>query len=424
MKQNPFTSAITLLEKAAKIMGLSADLLKILSVPERTIQVSLPFKKDSGELEMIDGYRVQYNNWRGPYKGGLRYHPEVDMDEVKALAFWMMIKNAVCDVPFGGGKGGIEVDPKSLSKAELERLTRSFAKELTPNIGPEVDVPAPDVNTNGQIMEWFGDEYVKEVKSQKAKVKNEYTENQLRAVVTGKPLGKGGSEGREEATGRGGLFVTEQLVEKMGLRRPLTVAVQGFGNVGAHMAALLQEKGYKIIALSDSKGGIYSEKGIDVKEVEVFKKMGGSIPDYASKRSSGKAISNEELLELPVDILVPAALEGVINKENASKIQAKVVVEMANGPITPEADEILNKKGIVVVPDVLANSGGVTVSYFEWYQNMNNESWTKDEVNKKLKEKMVAAFEEVWKIKEEKDVDLRTAAYILALQRISKTAPK
>ncbi|KKR81363.1 MAG: Glutamate dehydrogenase [Candidatus Daviesbacteria bacterium GW2011_GWA1_41_61] len=426
-KQNPFEGALAQLIKASEFVDIEDWVVDILSQPERTIQVSFPLKKDNGEIKMVNGYRVQYNNWRGPYKGGLRYHPDVDMDEVKALAFWMTIKNAVCDVPFGGGKGGVEIDPKSLSKVELEQLTRSFASKLTPNIGPEFDVPAPDVNTNAQIMDWFVDEYVKQLKTQNLKLKSEYTENQLQAVVTGKPVGKGGSEGREEATGMGGFLVLEELVKKMNLQKPLKVAVQGFGNVGSHIAALLHQNGYSVVGLSDSKGGIKDEsgQGFNIELVQSCKLERGMIADCYCigtvcdlRNNHHGEISNEELLEMPVDILIPAALEGVITEDNADKIQAKIILEMANGPITAEADEILAKKGVVVVPDVLANSGGVTVSYFEWYQNMHSESWTKEKVNTKLKEKMVGAFDEVWKIHKEKGVDLRTAAYVLALQRL------
>ncbi|MDP3998489.1 MAG: Glu/Leu/Phe/Val dehydrogenase [bacterium] len=428
-KQNPFESALILLSKAAKAIHLEDRILKLLSAPERIIELSLPLKKDSKETEILKGYRVQYNSWLGPYKGGLRYHPQVDMDEVRVLAFWMTIKNAVVNVPFGGGKGGIEIDPKKLSREELERLTRIFAQKLTPNIGPEVDVPAPDVNTNPQIMEWFVDEYKQQIKNQKSKIKSEYSESQLNAVVTGKPVAKGGSEGREEATGLGGVFVLEKLVEKLALKKPLTVAVGGFGNVGSHVANLLYERGYKLVGLSDSKGGIKDKtgQGFNIELVKACKlERGliadcyciGTVCDLAQKRQA--EISNEGLLELPVDILIPAALEGAIDKDNAPKIQAKIILEMANGPTTAEADEILNERGIVVVPDVLANSGGVTVSYFEWYQNMHNEKWLLEKVNDSLKEKMTSAFEEVWKIHKEKRVNLRTAAYILALQRLEE----
>ncbi|MCL5784739.1 MAG: Glu/Leu/Phe/Val dehydrogenase [Patescibacteria group bacterium] len=423
---NPFQTSLSQLKKAAQAINLDKEIVELLSQPQRTIEVNFPLEKDSGETEMVKGYRVQYNNWRGPYKGGLRFHPQVDMDEVKALAFWMTIKNAVCDVPFGGGKGGVEIDPKKLSQKELEQLTRKFATALTPNVGPELDVPAPDVNTNAQIMDWFADEYKKQMKSQDANLKSEY----LRAVVTGKPVDKGGSAGREEATGMGGFFVLEELVKKLGLEKPLTVAVQGFGNVGSHIAQLLYQNGYKVVGLSDSKGGIYEETGtgFNVDLVIGCKAETGHISEcYCVDNACDKPIdpirgriTNEKLLELGVDILIPAALEGVINKDNAAKIKAKVVLEMANGPTTLEADEILHKKGVVVVPDVLANSGGVTVSYFEWYQNMQEEQWELEKVNTELKRKMVEAFESVWEIHEKKQVDLRNSAYILALQRLNE----
>lgn len=417
---NLFDNALERLNLAAKAIDLNGDLLNILSIPQRIIEVNLPLKKDSGDLQIIKGYRVQYNNFLGPYKGGLRYHQNVDMAEVKSLALWMMIKNALVDVPFGGGKGGLGIDPKTFSEKELKRLTCEFARALAPNIGPNIDVPAPDVNTNSKIMDWFASEY--------SKVIGQRTP----AVVTGKSIQNGGSEGREEATGMGGFFVLEKLIEKLGLKNPLTVAVQGFGNVGSNMADILHDNGYKVVAVSDVKGGIYDAKesgfNIDlVRECRIEKGFlagcycVGSVCDLAKKYEDG-IISNEELLELDVDILIPAALENVITADNASKIKAKIVYEMANGPTTPEADDILNKKGILVVPDVLNNAGGVVVSYFEWLQNMYNEKWSKDEVNKKLEQKMVKAFGEVWKIHQEKKVTLRTAAYILALQRLSKKA--
>lgn len=416
---NPYQSALRNLNLAAKKANTPDWIVNLLQAPQRQIELSVPLKMDSGEIKTVKGYRVQYNNWLGPYKGGLRYHPKVDIDEVKALSFWMMIKNAVVNVPFGGGKGGLEIDPKTLSKGELERLTRRFAKMLAPNIGPLVDVPAPDVNTNGQIMDWFAEEYSK------------FVGKKTPAVVTGKPINKGGSEGREEATGLGGVYVLEQLVKKLNLKGPLTVGVQGFGNVGSYVAGILHDRGFKIVALSDSKGGIYdtSGKGFNVEMVQACKVERGMISDCycigtvcdIAKNHKGN-ITNEQLLELPVDILIPAALEGVITKDNAFRIKAKIILEMANGPITDEADEILNKRGILVVPDVLANSGGVTVSYYEWYQNMKNLRWTKEFVEKKLKKAMTEAFEEVWKIYKEKRVSMRIAAYILALHRLSKKA--
>lgn len=420
---NPFESALAQLNIAAKQLGLEPSLLQHLSSPHRQIEVSLAIKRDSGQMEIFKGYRVQHNNWLGPYKGGIRYHHQVDIHEVKALAFWMTIKNAIADVPFGGGKGGIEIDPKKFSQRELEDLTREFARKLSNVVGPNIDVPAPDVNTNGQIMEWFADEY--------SKVVGELTP----AVVTGKPVGSGGSEGREEATGLGGFYILEELVKKMKLKKsfgkaqdkPLTVAVQGFGNVGSFIAVLLHQNDYHVIALSDSKGGIYHQLGpFDVAAVKECKKKNSSIDQCfcvekicgLSKDHKG-GITNEKLLELPVDILIPAALEGVINKKNARKIKAKIVLEMANGPTTSEADEILNKRGIVVVPDVLSNCGGVTVSYFEWLQNIKDEKWKIEKVRARLKDKMVKAFDVVWEIHKKKKISLRTAAYILALQRLS-----
>lgn len=420
MAKNIFDNALKRLKLAAKEIRLDPALLEVFSHPQRIIEVNLPLKKDSGKLQIIKGYRVQYNNFLGSYKGGLRYHQDVDMSEVKSLAFWMMIKNALIDVPFGGGKGGLEIDPKTLSEKELEQITRLFAKSLASNIGPNTDVPAPDVNTNAKIMDWFENEYSK------------VTGNKDKAVVTGKSVNNGGSEGREQATGMGGFFVLEQLLKKLGMKKPLTVAVQGFGNVGSNIAAILHDNDYKLVALSDIKGGIYDSKntGFNIDLVRVCRlEKGmlagcyciGSVCDLAPKNDG--VITNEELLELPVDILIPAAIENVITEKNAPKIKAKVVFEMANGPTTAEADEILNKRGILVVPDVLCNSGGVTVSYFEWYQNMHHEKWSKEKVNEKLEEKMIKAFEQVWKIHKEKKLPLRTAAYILALQRLTGKKP-
>lgn len=396
------------LKKAGGYINLASWILDTLLEPQRTIQVMFPLKLDSGEIKLVSGFRVQYNNWRGPYKGGLRFHPQVDMDEIKALAFLMTIKNAVVDVPFGGGKGGIEIDPKTLSENELERLTRSFTKKLAPNIGPLVDVPAPDVNTTAQVMDWLVHEYSK------------IAGKKVLAVVTGKSVKNGGSLGREEATGMGGFCILAELIKKMKLKTPFTVAIQGFGNVGLHIAQLLSKNGFKVVAVSDSKGGILSYEGLDITTVIAHKKSGKNVSAY----NQGKKITNEELLELAVDILVPAALENVIVAKNAHKIKAKIILEMANGPISAEADQILHKKKILVVPDVLANSGGVTVSYFEWVQNLKNQKWSLAKVNKELKQKMIKAFTQVWKMHLERKVDLRTAAYILALKRLSEKAPK
>lgn len=412
-----FEGALLQLKLAAKQAKLSDALLKKLQKPERIIQVNFPLKLDNGGIEIIRGYRVQYNNFLGPYKGGLRFHPQVDLDEVSALAFWMMIKNALVDVPFGGGKGGVEIAPKNLSEKELERLTRSFAQALAPNIGPTLDVPAPDVNTNAKIMDWFESEYSK------------LTGKESKAVVTGKSVKNGGSLGREQATGLGGFFVLEKLVEKLKLRKPVTVAIQGFGNVGYNLAKILYDHGYRVVALSDVKGGICNNN-METFNIDLVKQCReekgflagcycvGSVCDLARKYDG--VINNQEILELDVDILIPAALENVITQKNAKNINAKIVFEMANGPTTVEGEKILNKRGIIVVPDVLCNCGGVTVSYFEWYQNMHREVWDLEKVNSKLREKMEKAFEEVWSIHKEKSVNLRTAAYILALQRLAE----
>lgn len=423
-KTTPFESALYQLKKAFKFLDVDDSFFDYLSIPERTIEVSIPLKLDSGDLTMVKGFRVQYNNLLGPYKGGLRYHERVDLDEVKALSFWMMIKNAVVDVPFGGGKGGIEIDPKTLSESEIERLTRAFARELSPNVGPLRDVPAPDVNTNSKIMDWFEDEYSKVVGKKSP------------AVVTGKSIKNGGSEGREKATGMGGYFVLEKLIKELGLKKPLTVAIQGFGNVGSNIAEILYQDGgyerssspgYNIVALSDVKGGIYDpdHNGFNINLVKKCREEKGylagcfcvgSVCDLAKNREG--VISNEKLLELDVDILIPAALEGVLTVYNAPKVKAKIILEMANGPTTPEADEVFHKKGIVVVPDVLANSGGVTVSYFEWLQNMNNENWNLEKVNEKLKNKMEKAFNSVWELHKDKKTNLRNGAFIVGINRV------
>ena len=420
MENNPWTRAQEQLRSAASHLSLDPLLLARLGSPDRVIEVSLPVRMDDGSARVFDGFRVQHNNIRGPYKGGLRYHPKVDMDEVKALAFWMTMKNAIVDVPFGGGKGGIAVDPKKLSEAELERLTREFARKLTPVIGPALDVPAPDVNTNGKIMNWIRDEYARG------------TGSDAPAVVTGKPLEAGGSEGRPEATGLGGRYALDAFLRMQGRSpRGMTVAIQGFGNVGSFLARYLQESGFTIVALSDSKGGIYVPHGInDLKAVEDCKERSGklagcycvgSVCDLATMESvGGRDISPEEVLTLPVDVVVPAALENAITEENAPDIQASIVLELANGPTTIEADAILAKKGVTVIPDILANAGGVAVSYFEWYQNIHGEKWKKEDVFAKLKEKMEAASEAVHAASLECKVSLREAAYIVALKRLAE----
>lgn len=414
MRENPFFNAVSQLRRVA-----TPQILSLLSLPQRIIDVNVPLLLDDGSLKIFHGYRVQYNNWRGPYKGGIRFHPQVDLDEVKALALWMMIKCAVVDIPFGGGKGGVVVDPKKLSERELERLSRGYVRAIADVIGPELDVPAPDVNTNAKIMGWMVDEYMKGKHDEK-----------LRATFTGKAIKDGGSEGREEATGLGGVYVLQSVLKKLRFS-PKTVAVQGFGNVGYNVTKFLVEaglpagrQGFKVIAVSDSRGGIHVPDGVNPElTLECKKKNGYLAGCYCSGSvcdlSKGRPILQEALLELPVDILVPAALENVITKENASKIKAKIILEMANGPTTPDADEILQKRGVVVIPDVLANSGGVTVSGFEWEQNMKGEHWSKDEVNTKLKKSMEKATDAVWKASQRLNVTLRAAAFSVALERIT-----
>lgn len=413
--KNGWERAKNQLTKAASKLKTNPLLLQKLLNPDRVVQVSMPMQMDSGEIKVFQGYRVQHNNLRGPYKGGLRYHPQVDMDEVKALAFWMTMKNSVIDVPFGGGKGGIQVDPKTLSETELEKLTRLFTQGLFPVLGPNLDVPAPDVNTNAKIMGIIVDEYGKKLKSQNSKVKIE----EILAVVTGKPINLGGSEGREEATGLGGVIALKTAL-RLQNKNPLAlrVAVQGFGNVGRFLAEFLNKEGFKVVAIADSKVGVYFKDGIDIKEAAFFKKEKGSLKGFG-----GQQIAAEKVLELPVDIVAPAALEEAITSKNAAKIQASIIVEMANGPTTQEADQILAKKGIMVIPDILANSGGVAVSYFEWYQNQHQEKWTKEVVFKKLKAKMEQATENVFETSKNKKVSLREAAYIVALKRIQDSFP-
>lgn len=417
---NAWERAQEQLKNASGYTKLDSLMFAKLSNPDRVIEVYLPIKLDNGEVKVFTGFRVQHNNIRGPYKGGLRYHQNVDIDEVKALAFWMTMKNAVVDVPFGGGKGGITVDPKKLSENELEQLTKLFTRKLADVIGPNKDVPAPDVNTNPKIMGWIVDEYSKVVGKKTP------------AVVTGKALDKGGSEGRTEATGLGGTYTLLAILKKLSKKpQNLTVAVQGFGNVGRYIAYFLQKNGFKVVALSDSKGGIYIPKGIpDINHVQACKEAKGLIAGCYGVGSvcgldnkgqlGGRDISSDEVLELSVDIAVPAALENVITKENARKIKAKIILEMANGPTTLEADEILKKRNITVVPDILANSGGVAASYFEWYQNTHNEKWTKEEVFHKLRGKMERAVEAVFAVSDTYKATVREAAYILALERIQK----
>lgn len=422
MQNTLWTNVQKLVKRAVALAGVSPDFLATLLVPDRTVEMSVPVHMDNGSTRMFRGYRVEHNNTLGPYKGGIRYHERVDMDEVKALAFLMTMKCAVINVPFGGGKGGVEVDPKILTARELEQLTREFARKLLPLIGPTSDVPAPDVNTNPEIMRWIADEYKKQNK--------EYVLHP-EAVVTGKPLDAGGSEGRTEATGLGGAYALKAVFQILGKElRGTTVAVQGFGNVGRWAAQSLQELGCTIVALADSRGGIYIPNGIpDIRMVEQCKKSSGllagcycigSVCDAAhSEKMKGRDISPEEILTLPVDILVPAALENVLTKENANTVQAQYILELANGPTTEEGDLLLGKKGITVIPDIVANAGGVLVSYFEWYQNMHAEKWEKQDVFEKLHTAISAAVREVHQTACTYNTSLRTAAYIVALHRLA-----
>ncbi len=400
--ESPYQNFLKQLQKTARILKLNPVVKKTLATPQRILEFNFPVKMDNGQEKIFKGFRVQHNNFLGPYKGGIRFHSQVSLDEVKALAAWMMLKCAVANLPFGGGKGGVIINPKKLSEGELKRLSKGYVKKISSAIGPKKDVPPPDVNTNDKIMAWMLTEY----------------ENQLGekapAAFTGKPIKKGGSKGRDIATGIGGVFVLEKLTKRLKLKKKEnTVAIQGFGNVGYFFALFAQKSGFKIIAVSDSKGGITSAS-LDAEKVMAWKKKTGSVVNFPGT----KKISNKKLLELPVDILVPAALENVIDDKNASKIEARAIIEMANGPVTPKADQILKKRKILSVPDILANSGGVTVSYFEWLQNMKKEKWSKDKVIKKLKNRISKAFEEVWQEAEKRKVNLRTAAYIVALKRL------
>lgn len=400
--QNPFQNAMAQLDKVAKIKNFGNEFIARLRQPDRDIRISIPVKMNNGTQKIFEGYRVEYNNALGPYKGGIRYHPNTEINEIKALAFWMAIKCAVANIPMGGGKGGITVDPKELSKGELERLSRGWVKKLSDILGPHKDVPAPDVNTTPEIMAWMADEFEK------------ITGDKTRATFTGKPIENGGSAGRGPATGLGGFYVFDSLHAQIGLPEKCKIAIQGFGNVGSNAARIFVENGHAVIAISDSKSAIYKENGLDLEKVEIHKKETGSLKDFPG----AKNITNEELLELPCDLLVPAAFENVITDINAPKIQAKAILELANGPITPEADDILFKKNIPVIPDVLANSGGVTVSYFEWDQNLKNETWTEKEVNDKLLPMMNDAAQKIFQKAQENKTYFRMGAFILALERI------
>ena len=411
---NIFEDAIRRLDRAFQYAEIDQEAVERLKHPKQILQVSIPVRMDDGSLRVFTGFRVRHDDTRGPTKGGIRYHPDVNLAEVKALAFWMTFKCAVAGLPYGGGKGGVIVNPKELSRMELERLTRGFVEQIADFIGPETDVPAPDVYTNAMIMGWMMDEY--------SKIHRRRTP----AVVTGKPIPLGGSLGRDDATGRGAYHCIKELEQKRGWKpEEIRVAVQGFGNAGQHVARLLQADGYRVLAVSDSRGGIYKSDGFDIPSLIHVKNESRKLTAVYCEESvcevvEADTITNEQLLELDVDLLIPAALENQITKENADRIQAPVIVEVANGPITGDADQILNEKAKLVVPDILANAGGVTVSYFEWVQNKAGYYWTLDEVHSRLHEIMSREFNAVYDFMEQKGIDMRTAAYAIALNRIGE----
>jgi len=403
--KSAYEIAVEQFNNAVKYLDIKRGIVDMLRVPKRQLIVNFPVKMDDDSVKMFTGYRVHHSTARGPTKGGIRYHPNVTLDEVKALAMWMTWKCAVVGIPYGGSKGGVVCNPKEMSLGELEKLTRRYATEISVLMSPEGDIPAPDVNTNAQIMAWMMDTY---------SMHKGYT---VPAVVTGKPIQVGGSLGRSEATGRGVMFVAREALKHKGMPiEGATVAVQGYGNVGSTGAYLLQDKGCKIIAMSDSRGGIYNARGLDARDVKRFKSETGTVVGYPG----ADVITNEELLELECDVLVPSALEKVITDENADRIKAKIIVEGANGPTTPEADRVFADKGIFVVPDVLANAGGVTVSYFEWVQGLQFFFWSEHDINVKLRDIMIKAFGDVLAISEDKNVDMRIAAYILAIDRVAE----
>ena len=403
--ENPWRNAQRQFDEAAAMLDLDPGLRAVLREAKRQLIVSFPVKMDDGSVRVFEGYRVQHNMARGPAKGGIRYHQGVTLDEVKALAMWMTWKCAIAGLPFGGAKGGIIVDPKELSQAELERMTRRYATEISVIIGPESDIPAPDVNTTPKIMAWIMDTISME---------NGFS---TPAVVTGKPLSVGGSEGRNAATGRGVMFIALEACKRLGIDpKQSTVAIQGFGNAGSVAARLMADQGFTVVAISDSHGAIHNPAGLDVGSVIAYKQVTGSVTGFPG----ATAIPAEQVLEVPCDVLVPAALENQVTAENAGRIKARLVLEAANGPLTPDADLILEQRGVTAVPDVLANAGGVTVSYFEWVQDLQSFFWDEDEINARLEKVMHRAFTEVWGMSTERGVSLRRAAYLLAIQRVAE----
>ena len=388
--------------QAVKELGLKSNIAKALEIPDRELTVEVPFRRDNGEVESVVGFRVQHNNTRGPFKGGIRYHEHVDIDEVRSLATLMTWKTSLLDIPYGGGKGGIGVDPRKYSKTELERMSRRFFRAIDPIIGVNVDIPAPDVNTNAQVMSWFMDEY-----------------SQLHgyspAIVTGKPLELGGSAGREAATGKGTAVITRETAQNWNIDlKNSKVVIQGFGNVGSYAAKFLHEYGCKIIAVSDVTGGLYDPDGLDIDSLFEYNYANKTIDGF----DQGKKLTNDELLALECDFLIPAALGSAINEKNVDSLNCKVIVEAANGPVTGSAANKLWNKKIAIIPDILTNAGGVTVSYFEWVQNLQQFKWTEDDVNQKLEDKMVNAFNEVYEVKKSKQVPMRIASFMVAIDRV------
>ncbi|WP_380681679.1 Glu/Leu/Phe/Val family dehydrogenase [Salinigranum sp. GCM10025319] len=403
---NPFESLQEQIDDAAAFLDVPADVVSRLKSPERVLEMTLSVEMDDGTIEGFRGFRSQFNGDRGPYKGGIRYHPNVSRDEVKALSGWMVYKCAVVDIPYGGGKGGIVIDPRDYSESELERVTRAFATELRPFIGPDKDIPAPDVNTGQREMNWIKDTYEK-------------LENTTApGVITGKSLDNGGSEGRVEATGRSVMLAAREAFDYLGKEiEGATVAIQGYGNAGSVAAKLLEDLGARVVAVSDSSGAVFDPEGLDTRAVKQFKRETGSVTGYDDAEEE---FSNDDLLTMDVDLLVPAALENAIDAELADQVTADVIVEAANGPVTPDADDILTEKEVTLVPDILANAGGVTVSYFEWVQNRQRFAWTEERVNDELERVIVDAFDQLVDAYEDKDLpNLRTAAYVVAIRRVA-----
>ncbi len=401
-----FQNSLKQLNHAYKHIEVSKDTKALLANPKEILNFFIPVRMDDGSLKVFEAFRVHYNDTLGPCKGGIRFSPEVCLSEVKALSFWMMIKTALVNVPFGGGKGGVKVDSRELSTAELERLSRGFVRGAAEFMGPDRDVPAPDMYTNARIMLWMSDEY------------NTIARRHRPAFITGKPVSMGGSLGRDTATARGAFFCIEQLLAEKELKAEgMPVAVQGFGNAGSFLAMMLHDAGFKVVAVSDSSGALYDSKGLDPHKLAVLKQE-KMLKDCATD-SGAKLITNKELLELDVELLCPAALENQITEENADRIKAKYIVEVANGPTTPEADEILRKKNVLVIPDVLANAGGVTVSYFEWVQNREGYYWDAQTVDERLRKIMTEAFANVWRTMQQKNVSMRDAAFMTAIARIA-----